>query len=42
MVVPTSIPLPNITFKILAKVIEYCKCHFEAVADGTCRQLPIG
>ncbi|XP_022898756.1 SKP1-like protein 1A isoform X3 [Olea europaea var. sylvestris] len=28
----TSIPLPNVTSKILAKVIEYCKRHVEAVA----------
>ncbi|XP_060176210.1 SKP1-like protein 1A [Lycium barbarum] len=26
----TSIPLPNVTSKILAKVIEYCKRHVEA------------
>ncbi|KAL2468505.1 SKP1-like protein 1A [Forsythia ovata] len=35
----TSIPLPNVTSKILAKVIEYCKRHVEAAAkasaDGT-------
>nr|UJT66246.1 SKP1-like protein 1A [Nicotiana plumbaginifolia] len=28
----TSIPLPNVTSKILAKVIEYCKRHVDAVA----------
>ncbi|KAL2537783.1 SKP1-like protein 1B [Forsythia ovata] len=28
----TSIPLPNVTSKILAKVIEYCKRHVEAAA----------
>lgn len=26
----TSIPLPNVTSKILAKVIEYCKKHVDA------------
>ncbi|CAI9769026.1 unnamed protein product [Fraxinus pennsylvanica] len=31
----TSIPLPNVTSKILAKVIEYCKRHVDAAADGT-------
>ncbi|PSS12112.1 SKP1-like protein [Actinidia chinensis var. chinensis] len=29
----TSIPLPNVTSKILAKVIEYCKRHVDAKAD---------
>ncbi|XP_031127190.1 SKP1-like protein 1A [Ipomoea triloba] len=28
----TVIPLPNVTSKILAKVIEYCKRHVEAAA----------
>ncbi|XP_022898761.1 SKP1-like protein 1A isoform X3 [Olea europaea var. sylvestris] len=28
----TFFPLPNVTSKILAKVIEYCKRHVEAVA----------
>ncbi|MQM04606.1 hypothetical protein Taro_037408 [Colocasia esculenta] len=27
-----GIPLPNVTSKILSKVIEYCKKHVEAVA----------
>ncbi|KAI3446269.1 hypothetical protein Pfo_002934 [Paulownia fortunei] len=35
----TSIPLPNVTSKILAKVIEYCKRHVDAAGkasgDGT-------
>ena len=26
----TAIPLPNVTSKILSKVIEYCKKHVEA------------
>ncbi|XP_022895983.1 SKP1-like protein 1A isoform X1 [Olea europaea var. sylvestris] len=30
----TSIPLPNVTSKILAKVIEYCKRHVEAAATA--------
>ncbi|OMO74521.1 SKP1 component [Corchorus capsularis] len=29
----TEIPLPNVTSKILSKVIEYCKKHVEAAAD---------
>ncbi|MCE3050268.1 suppressor of kinetochore protein mutant [Datura stramonium] len=29
----TSIPLPNVTSKILSKVIEYCKRHVEAAAN---------
>ncbi|OVA10210.1 SKP1 component [Macleaya cordata] len=28
-----SIPLPNVTSKILAKVIEYCKKHIESKED---------
>ncbi|XP_058190375.1 SKP1-like protein 1A [Rhododendron vialii] len=31
----TSIPLPNVTSKILAKVIEYCKRHVESAASAT-------
>ncbi|XP_057769242.1 SKP1-like protein 1A [Salvia miltiorrhiza] len=31
----TSIPLPNVTSKILAKVIEYCRRHVEAAAKAT-------
>ncbi|KAK4424041.1 SKP1-like protein 1A [Sesamum alatum] len=30
----TSIPLPNVTSKILAKVIEYCKRHVDAAAKA--------
>ncbi|PIN04559.1 SCF ubiquitin ligase, Skp1 component [Handroanthus impetiginosus] len=30
-----SIPVPNVTSKILAKVIEYCKRHVEAAAKST-------
>ncbi|KAK6115166.1 hypothetical protein DH2020_034918 [Rehmannia glutinosa] len=29
------IPLPNVTGKILSKVIEYCKRHVDAVASAT-------
>lgn len=29
------IPLPNVTGKILSKVIEYCKRHVEAAASAT-------
>ncbi|KAL6981334.1 hypothetical protein U1Q18_022963, partial [Sarracenia purpurea var. burkii] len=28
--VDSSIPLPNVTSKILAKVIEYCKRHVDS------------
>ncbi|XP_048494670.1 SKP1-like protein 1B [Beta vulgaris subsp. vulgaris] len=28
----TAIPLPNVTAKILSKVIEYCKKHVESTA----------
>ncbi|GKA66104.1 SKP1-like protein 1A [Tanacetum coccineum] len=31
----TSIPLPNVTSKILSKVIEYCKKHVESNATKT-------
>ncbi|KAL0334570.1 UNVERIFIED_CONTAM: SKP1-like protein 1A [Sesamum calycinum] len=31
----TSIPLPNVTSKILAKVIEYCKRHVDAAAKAS-------
>ncbi|CAI0435124.1 unnamed protein product [Linum tenue] len=30
-----GIPLPNVTSKILSKVIEYCKKHVEAAASKT-------
>lgn len=30
----TCIPLPNVTSKILAKVIEYCKRHVDAAAKA--------
>ncbi|XP_074312924.1 SKP1-like protein 1A [Silene latifolia] len=30
-----AIPLPNVTGKILAKVIEYCKKHVDAAASKT-------
>ncbi|CAN4112570.1 unnamed protein product [Withania somnifera] len=30
----TSIPLPNVTSKILSKVVEYCKRHVEAAAKA--------
>ncbi|KFK35110.1 hypothetical protein AALP_AA5G237300 [Arabis alpina] len=29
-----GIPLPNVTGKILAKVVEYCKKHVEVEAEG--------
>ncbi|KAJ9190153.1 hypothetical protein P3X46_001381 [Hevea brasiliensis] len=29
----SAIPLPNVTGKIMAKVIEYCKKHMEAAAE---------
>ncbi|KAK4484828.1 hypothetical protein RD792_007426 [Penstemon davidsonii] len=29
-VINTGIPVPNVTSKILAKVLEYCKRHVEA------------
>ena len=29
-----GIPLPNVTSKILAKVIEYCKKHVDAAASA--------
>lgn len=31
--VENGVPLPNVTSKILAKVIEYCKKHVEAAAS---------
>ncbi|AAF26761.1 SKP1-like protein 1A [Arabidopsis thaliana] len=31
--VDNGVPLPNVTSKILAKVIEYCKRHVEAAAS---------
>ena len=33
--VDNGIPLPNVTSKILAKVIEYCKKHVDAAASKT-------
>ncbi|XP_019198004.1 PREDICTED: SKP1-like protein 1A [Ipomoea nil] len=30
-----TIPVPNVTSKILGIVIDYCKCHVEAAAKGT-------
>ncbi|KAL3820021.1 hypothetical protein ACJIZ3_005926 [Penstemon smallii] len=37
-IINTSIPVPNVTSKILAKILEYCKRHIEAAkriaADG--------
>ncbi|CAN8240127.1 unnamed protein product [Cochlearia groenlandica] len=33
--VDNGVPLPNVTSKILAKVIEYCKKHVEASASKT-------
>lgn len=30
-----TIPLPNVTGKILSKVIEYCKRHVDAAASAT-------
>ncbi|KAF2592102.1 hypothetical protein F2Q70_00044519 [Brassica cretica] len=31
--VDNGVPLPNVTSKILAKVIEYCKKHVDAAAS---------
>ncbi|KAI3447929.1 hypothetical protein Pfo_004594 [Paulownia fortunei] len=36
----TSIPLPNVTSKILAKVIEYCKRHVDAAAKANADSAP--
>uniref|UniRef100_A0A1J3CQQ0 SKP1-like protein n=1 Tax=Noccaea caerulescens TaxID=107243 RepID=A0A1J3CQQ0_NOCCA len=33
--VDNGVPLPNVTSKILSKVIEYCKKHVEAAASKT-------
>ncbi|CAA7030722.1 unnamed protein product [Microthlaspi erraticum] len=33
--VDNGVPLPNVTSKILSKVIEYCKKHVEAADAGT-------
>ncbi|XP_010440828.1 PREDICTED: SKP1-like protein 1A [Camelina sativa] len=33
--VDNGVPLPNVTSKILAKVIEYCKKHVEVTASKT-------
>lgn len=33
----TGIPLPNVTSKILSKVIEYCKKHVDAAAASVDR-----
>lgn len=35
-----GIPLPNVTGKILAKVVEYCKKHVEAAADSKSEDRP--
>jgi S-phase kinase-associated protein 1 len=32
--VEAAVPLPNVSSKILAKVIEYCKYHVDADAAG--------
>ncbi|GHP11048.1 suppressor of kinetochore protein mutant [Pycnococcus provasolii] len=34
----SAIPLPNVTAKILSKVIEYCKYHVEAQAAANARR----
>ncbi|OWM70978.1 SKP1-like protein 1A [Punica granatum] len=35
-----GIPLPNVTSKILAKVVEYCKKHVEAAAESKSEDRP--
>eukprot|EP00899_Mesostigma_viride_P019122 jgi/Mesvir1/27210/Mv07054-RA.1 len=35
-----AVPLPNVSSKILAKVIEYCKYHVEARGEGEKGAIP--